>query len=208
MEDLSPTAAAHQKSLRQLPHSFVRNYLDEIRRCLDQVSEEEVEQVLALLREAYHKDRTIFIIGNGGSASTASHFATDLGKGTSVDGARRFRTMSLTDNAALISAVGNDIGFEHIFVEQLKPWLEQGDVLLVISGSGNSPNIVAAVEYARSRKALTIGLLGFGGGIVKPLLDASIVLPAQHYGHVESVHLVLEHLISNYFMRELGVPGY
>lgn len=188
--------------------AFAQEYKDRIRQCLDEIDLGEVERAIALLQQAYDQERQIFIMGNGGSASTASHFATDLGKGAAVDGQRRFRVLSLTDNVPLISAIGNDLGFDQVFVEQLRTLLCPEDVLILISGSGSSPNLLRAVEFAKSRGARSLGILGFGGGQLLPLLDASITLRSRHYGHVEAVHLVVEHLICNYFMRLMGVTGY
>lgn len=188
--------------------AFAREYKDNIRRCLDEIDIGEAERAISLLQEAYDQEKQIFIMGNGGSASTASHFATDLGKGTAVGSQRRFRAMSLTDNVALISAISNDIGFEHVFVEQLRTLLCPDDVVVLISGSGESPNLIRAAEFAKARGARSLGILGSGGGALLPLLDASITLSSSHYGYVEAIHLVIEHLICNYFMRSLGVAGY
>ena len=188
--------------------AFAQEYKNRIRQCLDEIDLGEAERAIALLQQAYDQEKQIFIMGNGGSASTASHFATDLGKGAAVGGRRRFRAISLTDNVALISAIGNDLGFEQIFVEQLRTLLCPEDVVILISGSGSSPNLLHAAEFAKSRDARSLGILGSGGGQLLPLLDASITLKSRHYGHVEAVHLVVEHLICNYFMRSMGVSGY
>lgn len=186
---------------------FAGHYIKELRNCLDEVCIDQVKEAVEMLKEAYLQDKQIFFIGNGGSASTASHFATDLAKGVTIGGKRRFRALSLTDNVALISAIGNDIGFEEVFSEQLRPLLQKRDVVVVISASGNSPNIINAIKYAKSKEALILGIVGFDGGIVQSIADVSIVLKSQHYGHVETVHLFLEHLIINYFLESLKLEG-
>ncbi len=203
---LSGNAPKNQKT--QSLKGFASHYLNEVRQCLDEIRLDEVEKIVEMIHAAYLNERNVFILGNGGSASTASHFATDLGNGTAVDGRKRFRAVSLVDNIALISAIGNDLGFERIFTEQLRPALEKEDLVIIISGSGNSPNLVHAASYARSIGARVIGILGFGGGKILSLSDAAVTLQSRHYGHVESVHLVVEHLICNFFMRTLGVAGY
>ncbi len=142
-------------------------------------------------------------MGNGGSAATASHFACDLGKETVVEGRPRFRVLSLNDNVPLMTALSNDFGYHAIFKEQLSNLVNEGDIVIGITGSGNSANVLEAIEYARSRKAITIGLIGFGGGKLKDLVDEAIVISSTNYGHVESVHLIIEHLIAEIFRAKI-----
>ena len=186
---------------------FTECFFQELQSCLNEVQVDQVKKAVEMLKEAYCQDKQIFFIGNGGSASTASHFATDLAKGVTIEGKRRFRALGLTDNVAMISAIGNDIGFEEVFSEQLKPLVNREDLVIVISASGNSPNVVNAVKFAKSKGAIVLGLVGFGGGIVQSIADQSIVLNSQHYGHVETVHLFLQHLIVHYFMESLKVDA-
>jgi len=184
----------------------VRKFLAEFADIASRLSEADINSVIDILFEAWTKGRKIFIIGNGGSASTASHFACDLGKTTTVGGKKRFKVFSLTDNVPLLTALTNDEGFASIFVEQLKNLLDQGDVVVAISvhgGTGRdkaalwSQNLLAAIQYAKEKSARTIGLAGFDGGAFKEMTDACIVVPANSTPYVESWHAALEHLICN-----------
>jgi D-sedoheptulose 7-phosphate isomerase len=138
----------------------------------------------------------VIIMGNGGSAATASHFACDLGKGTLAPGQPRFRVISLTDNMPLFSALANDFGYDQVFSEQLKSLVREGDVVIGISGNGNSPNVLNGIRAAREAQAITVGLVGFDGGALKDLADLSIHVPSDCMEQVEDVHVILEHLIS------------
>lgn len=184
----------------------MRKFLAEFADIASRLSEADINSVIDILFEAWTKGRKIFIIGNGGSASTASHFACDLGKTTTVGGKKRFKVFSLTDNVPLLTALTNDEGFASIFVEQLKNLLDQGDVVVAISvhgGTGRdkaalwSQNLLAAIQYAKEKSARTIGLAGFDGGAFKEMTDACIVVPANSTPYVESWHAALEHLICN-----------
>jgi len=152
-------------------------------------------QVESILLRARDEGRTIFIIGNGGSAATASHMANDLNKGAAVSGQPRFRAFALTDNVPLITAWANDTRYEKIFVEQMANFLRPGDVLIAISGSGNSPNIITAVEWARLEGAVTIGLTGGSGGRLNGLVDCCLVVPSNLMEQIEDMHLVLSHAL-------------
>jgi len=175
---------------------FVGEYLGGLREVLDEVDTEAVDRVIGILWDAYREGRRIFIIGNGGSAATASHMMCDLAKGCAVEGKPRIRAMSLTDNVSIMTAISNDISYEKVFTEQLKVFLEEGDVVLGITASGNSPNILDAVRYAAEHGATTIGFIGFGGGKLKGMVDAHVTVDSRNYGHVEDLHCILEHLIS------------
>jgi D-sedoheptulose 7-phosphate isomerase len=156
-----------------------------------------IERVCA----AYRDGRQLFVAGNGGSAATASHLAADLGKtvlGKCIDPrSRRFRVHALTDNMPLLTAYGNDVSYDETFAEPLRAWADRGDALLVISASGNSPNIVRAVDAARELGVETIGLLGFEGGVVQPMLDHVLVVRSTHYGYIEDAHSVVMHLLTD-----------
>ena len=187
---------------------FVDGYfqaMDEVNQAL---SREDIRRAIDLLYQTWEGDGTVYIMGNGGSASTATHFASDLAKYTSLPGKRRFRALSLGDNIPLVSALTNDSGFESIFVEQLRPCLAAGDLVAGLSvhgGSGTgdtgpwSQNLVQAVALAKERGARTIGFSGFGGGALKDLTDVCIVVPwdSEPLGTllVESYHVALHHLI-------------
>jgi D-sedoheptulose 7-phosphate isomerase len=191
---------------------FAREYFAGLRAVMDRIDLGQVAAFMAQLERAYREDRQVFIVGNGGSAATASHMACDLGKTvlgrTPVPGQRRFRVVSLTDNVPLITAIANDLGYEHVFTEQLAGLARRDDLLVVITGSGNSPNVVQAARRARELGLRTTGLLGFDGGQVLPLLDTPVLVPDFSYGFVEDVHMVLDHLVTAYFLRRLpGVTG-
>ena len=190
--------------------TFARDYFARLKAVMDRVDLGQVAVFVAELERAYREDRQIFIVGNGGSAATASHMACDLAKtvlGQQPDPTtRRFRVMALTDNVPLITAIANDVGYEHVFTEQLARFACRGDVLVVITGSGNSPNVVNAVRMARERGLRTAGLLGFDGGQVLPLLDTPLLIPDFSYGFVEDLHMVLDHLTTAYFSRQLQAP--
>lgn len=190
--------------------AFAREYFAGLKAVMDRVDLGQVSAFIAELERAYAEDRQVFIIGNGGSAATASHMACDLAK--TVFGKkpertkRRFRVVSLTDNVPFITAIANDFGYEHVFTEQLVVSARRGDLLVVITGSGNSPNVVAAVRVAREMGLRTTGLLGFDGGDVLPLLDTPLLVPDFSYGFVEDLHMVLDHLVTAYFSRRLQAP--
>jgi len=187
-----------------LKRGFVSSFLTEFADVARRISEDDINKTIELLFEAWKQGSKIFIIGNGGSASTATHFACDLAKTTAVEGKKRFKVTSLTDNVPLLTALTNDDGFASIFVEQLKNLLEKDDVLIAISvhgGSGEdkaglwSQNLLAAIQYAKDNHARTIGMAGFDGGAFKTMTDVCIVVPANSTPYVESWHATLEHLI-------------
>lgn len=157
----------------------------------------------ALFR-AYRNNKQVFLLGNGGSSSTASHMAADLAKNTIDANMKRFRIMSLNDNAAVMTALANDLGYENVFSEQLTNLIQAGDVLIVVSASGNSPNVLKAMRYARSCSAEVVGLLGFDGGTAASLSDIALVVPSNHYGVVEDVHLIINHILVDYFKARLA----
>ncbi len=179
---------------------FIDSYLSELTRCLMKLDKSVIKRVTQVLLTAYKKKKSIFLMGNGGGASTSSHMACDLSKGTLRriydDEEPRFRAYSLTDNVATITAYGNDLSYEDIFVQQLRNLVTKGDVVIVMSGSGNSKNLVKAVRYAKKRGATTVGFLGFhDGGVLGPLVDHAIIIDSHHYGPCEDIQLVLDHVI-------------
>jgi len=186
---------------------FTSEYFEELKKIFDNIDKKSIEEITDIIYKAYVNDRTIFILGNGGSASTASHFACDLGKGTLSrvydHNEKRFRVVSLTDNVAVLTAYANDLSFDDIFLQQLRNLVHRGDVVIAITGSGNSKNVIKAVKYARDCGAITIGLLGFDGGKVKKFLDKYVIVPSNHYGRIEDVHLILEHMITDYLRRKI-----
>jgi len=180
----------------------VSTYFSEVEQMLHAISLPDLHQALDILEEAYHDGRRIFILGNGGSAATASHFALDLAKNTIMPGAPRVKAISLTDHVPLITAWSNDTHYEHIFAEQLANLLEPGDVIIGISASGNSPNVINAVKLAQQSRASTIGLLGADGGRLKHMVDAYVLAPGQNIEQEEDAHMILVHVITRH-MREV-----
>jgi len=178
----------------------INDYISELKKSIDLVNPKEIKKIVEILQRAYKADKSIFIIGNGGSASTASHFACDLGKGTSDKHydmhKKRLKVYSLTDNVALITAYGNDLSYEDIFVQQLRNLIQQGDILIAITSSGNSKNILKALKLANDIGAITIGFLGFDGGQASNLVDNKIIIPSNNYGIIEDLHMTLCHTIT------------
>lgn len=185
---------------------LLEEYLGGLRHCLDEMAAQDINEIAGIIYDAYCKGRQVFIMGNGGSAATASHFANDLRKGSTVEGKSRVQATSITDNIALITAIANDEDYSSIFTGQLLDQLKPGDVVVAISSSGNSPNILKAIEYAGSVGAVTVGFAGFGGGRLKELAHKCIVLSSRDYGQVEDAHLSLAHIVS-YMVKERMVNG-
>lgn len=181
--------------------SFIADYLADLQRALSLIDERTVNEFIEVFRDARDNGKTVFICGNGGSAATASHFANDLGKGGHAFSDRRFRVIALTDNVPWMTALANDVSYESVFVEQLKNFAQPGDVLFAMSGSGNSPNVLRAVEYANSVGCVTIGISAFGGGKLAQLAQKSLVAAAHHMGRAEDVHTVVMHLVVYFFME-------
>ena len=187
-----------------------RQFLDRVCQELARIDGAEVQALADAIHECYAHDRTVFLCGNGGGGSNASHFCEDLGKGTlrreqfDDDGQRRLRVLSLTDNTPYILAWANDEGFERVFVEQLKNLARAGDLLIAISGSGNSPNVLRAVEWANSHGLETFGCTGFGGGKLRTLARKNLHVPIEDMGIVESVHLTAFHWVVDDLYRRLS----
>ncbi len=177
---------------------YINDYIDRLSEGLRAVDAAAIAAVVEALEQARVERRTIFIIGNGGSAATASHMANDLQKLASHGKNVAFRAVALTDNVPLITAWANDDDYETAFVRQLQALAHTDDLLVSITGSGNSPNIVRAAEWAREAGMTTISLLGFDGGKMKALSDHVLLFPEGHYGRIEDAHLILEHMIANY----------
>jgi D-sedoheptulose 7-phosphate isomerase len=181
--------------------SFATSYKEDLFHAIDQVKLDDVERATAWLREARDADRHIFTCGNGGSASTASHFVCDIVKGASYQREKRFRILALTDSLATLTAYSNDVNYDCVFAEQLKNFAGRGDVLIAISGSGNSANVIAAAEYAKTVGCKTIGLTGRDGGKLGKTVDLNIRVPVQHMGRIEDAHLVICHMMAYELMQ-------
>ncbi len=182
-------------------------YLDEVGALLYSLPRPPIQAVIDALLTAYHFGRTIYIFGNGGSASSATHFACDLQKWTLVSGKPRLKAVSLNDNIALFSAYANDDGYEHVFEAQLRTLLNPGDVVVAISGSGRSPNVVRAIQYAVTRGAVTVGLTGYSGGDLLGLADHCIVVPSERMNQIEDVHVTLCHLMADVIRATITETG-
>ncbi|CAN2170365.1 GmhA Phosphoheptose isomerase [Candidatus Nanopelagicaceae bacterium] len=183
---------------------FADQYLKYLSLVLASIDREEIKSFTDVLLAARERSSTIFFIGNGGSASTASHFANDIGVGTNSY-EKPFRAISLADNQAIITAIGNDFGYEQVFERQLKILGQPGDVLVSISASGNSINLIRAIEFANSNQMVTVSLTAFDGGIMRKISQNSVHVPTEEkeYGPAEDSHMILDHLIANFLLRFL-----
>ena len=175
--------------------NLIQNYISTLQLTMDQLPQELIAEVIDVLQHARSKGNQVFILGNGGSASTASHFACDLAKNTRQEGLPHFRVIGLTDNMAMFSALANDGGYENVFSEQLASLVRPGDIVIAISASGNSKNVINAAETAHRFDATVIGFTGFDGGRLAQLASINIQVNSNIIEHVEDIHLMLEHLI-------------
>ena len=182
------------------PSNFSKNYFDYLKVLIDKLSIENVSKFIELILETRENNKTIFFIGNGGSASTASHFVNDISLG-SRQFEKPFRAISLCDNQAVITAIGNDDGYENIFLQQLQTQAKAGDVLVAISASGNSPNIIKAINWAKDNDLTTVGLSAFDGGMLAKLSNLNIHVPTKigEYGPAEDLHMVICGLVGSFF---------
>lgn len=185
--------------------SFSREYLEGLYRCLSSLDLDEVAQVLQCVERAYWAESQVFVMGNGGSSALASHLACDLGKNIVSPGShervRRLRILSLTDNVPWITALANDLGYEHVFSEQLRNLVLAGDLVLLFSGSGSSPNVVEAAKVGKAAGATVAAILGFDGGELRHMVDYSVLVPSTNYGHIEDTHSAIAHLLTRYMMQ-------
>jgi D-sedoheptulose 7-phosphate isomerase len=181
----------------------VPSYLEELCATIQNLPLTSIDQLVAVFLQAYERGRTIYLFGNGGSASLASHMCCDLGKGTVPAAGRRLRAVALTDNVALITAWANDTQYEKIFAEQLENLLRPEDVAFAISGSGNSPNVLAALNFARQLGAITAGITGFEGGKMKSLCDVCVVVPSHNMQIIEDLHLSIAHSVYRVLLHEI-----
>jgi D-sedoheptulose 7-phosphate isomerase len=188
---------------------YLTNYTADLMNCMKGFDENQFQKIIDILAEAYKKDKQVFIAGNGGSAGSANHFVCDFGK-NAVDyksGKRRFRIISVSDNIEKFSAIANDISFEETFSFQLGNLMNEGDVFIIISASGNSPNVVRACEFAKTKKAKIIALAGFKGGKIKDYADAAMIADLKSYEQIEDIHLVVLHMIVYYIKNHPEILG-
>ena len=182
----------------------VERYLNEVEAAIRGIDRDAARSVVDVLFAAWRGERQIFIIGNGGSASTASHMMNDLIKFTRMENKPHIRAIALTDNVPLITAYANDQGYDDVFVEPLRSLMREGDVLVAISGSGQSPNVLRAAEYARERGSAVVGLCGYPGGRLAELANVRVIVPASHIGQQEDGHLVLNHAFAMALRERIG----
>ena len=180
---------------------WISDYLAAQKAALDSIQTKAVEQLVFKLQRALEEDRQIFVFGNGGSAANASHFATDLGKGASDKVGRRFRVLCLNDNVSWMTALGNDYAYEDVFVRQLMNYGRPGDVALALSVSGNSPNAVKAMDWAKKNGLQTLALVGAKRGQLAEIADQVIVIDSIHYGRVEDAQMGICHMLCYAFME-------
>jgi len=181
---------------------YFKTYLDLQHRTLESIPTARVEQIAELLKKAWEEDRQLFVFGNGGSAANASHFITDLGKGASDKLGKRFRCLSLNDNVAWLTALGNDYAYEDVLLGQLQNYARPGDLVFTMSVSGNSPNLVKAVQWANDNGLLTIALVGSKRGQLADLAHEVVVIEDTHYGRVEDAHMTICHMLCYCFMEQ------
>jgi len=187
------------------PELFAERYLHYVGELLRAISPAEVGVFLSVLLTARTEGRRVFFIGNGGSASTASHFANDLAIGMR-SWHKPLQAISLTDNLSVLTAIANDYGYAHVFTRQLMVLMQPGDAVVAISASGNSPNLLEAIEYANAHGGVTVGLTGFDGGALRALVHHPVHVPtrAGEYGPVEDIHLIIDHMTTSYLRMKLG----
>ncbi|GIK71288.1 MAG: phosphoheptose isomerase [Chloroflexota bacterium] len=175
---------------------FIRTYANELQDTLANLPWSAINDVVRTVFDAWTERKTVFVMGNGGSAATALHMAADLSKNTAVPGFPRLRAVSFNDNMALFSALGNDTAYDQVFREQVLTYVDSGDVVIAISASGNSPNVLNAVTAARDLGATTIGFSGYYGGKLAGMVDIPVVVPNHSIEQIEDVHMILEHMVT------------
>jgi len=188
------------------PADYARRYAERLSALINELDFEAVAKIIALFEEASREKRVIYFIANGGSAAVASHWVNDLVAGGFLEGRPGFRAFSLSDNVESVTAIGNDSGFENIFVNQLKVNMNPGDVVFAMSVSGNSENIVRAVDWAKNHGAITVGVSGFGGARLKDRCKINLHIPTSpdEYGPVEDIFGILDHMVTGYLTMQRG----
>jgi D-sedoheptulose 7-phosphate isomerase len=180
---------------------WISRYLQQQKAALDSIPHEAVNRIVDRFRAALAEDKQIFVFGNGGSAANASHFITDLGKGASDKIGKRFRCLSINDNVSWLTALGNDYAYEDVFVRQLENYARPGDLVMAMSVSGNSPNVVKAVDWAKRHGVFTVALVGGKRGRLAEIADLPVVIDSHHYGRVEDAHMAICHMVCYAFME-------
>jgi D-sedoheptulose 7-phosphate isomerase len=178
-------------------------YINDVGRLLAELPVSQLKGIVDRLLAAYDEGRQVFLCGNGGSGSTCSHMVNDFQKCIYLAGKKPFRCLSLTDNVALITAWANDTSYDNIFSEQLRPWVQPGDLVICVSGSGNSPNVLKAAELAREMGAYTLGLTGYSGGKLAPLVDEALIIPCDNMQRIEDLHMIVLHMLFWRMLQEV-----
>lgn len=184
---------------------FSAEYIDELKKILDRFPHDEFERFIEVMMDAYFSEKRIFVMGNGGSGSTASHWACDINKGCSVNRGKRFKMICLNDNTPTVLAYANDLSYEDIFIEQLKNFFVPGDVVIGISGSGNSGNVLKAIDFANENGGLSVGLCGFGGGELFKKVQIPLLISVHDMQKVEDIHMIVVHMSMQRIMQGLSV---
>lgn len=187
--------------------TFINRYFKNLVGVFDIISEESIEEFFNILLIAYQQEKQIFIMGNGGSASTSSHFACDINKGVSQKLEKKFKVICLNDNVPTVMAYANDISYDVIFKEQLSNFLNKNDIVIGISGSGNSINVLKAMEYANIKKALTVGISGFDGGKLAGITKKHILIPSDDMQIIEDLHMIIVHMTMQWLSKSLKSNG-
>jgi len=185
------------------PEEYYRDYMNRVMKAIDNLPMDKLVAITNALLKARENDSTVFVCGNGGSASTASHMVCDLGKGANVDGLKRFKVICLNDNIPMITAWSNDADYEQAYVQQLENFLREGDLVIGISGSGNSANVLNAIQFANDHGATTIGMTGFQGGKLVSMAQIYLVVPSNNMERIEDIHLVIEHMVKLFIKLHL-----
>ena len=176
-------------------NDFAADYLSGLKMLLENFDIRSFQRIVEKILEAYHSEHRIFVMGNGGSGATASHFTCDINKGCCMDLNKKFKMICLNDNLPTLLALANDVSYDAVFVEQLKNFFQPGDLVIGISGSGNSPNVLQAIEYAGTHAGATIGLSGFSGGKLASLADITWIAPVEDMQKIEDMHMIVVHMI-------------
>jgi D-sedoheptulose 7-phosphate isomerase len=182
---------------------LAKTYIDGLKQALDFIPLNRLEELVTSLLRAYDNGNSVFIMGNGGSAATASHFACDINKGVCFGLSKRMKVICLNDNVPAVLAYANDLSYDDVFVEQLRNFLDDGDLVIGISGSGNSPNVIKAVEYANRNNAVSAAMTGFTGGMLSKAAKISVVVPVNDMQKAEDVHMILVHMIMRIMYERL-----
>lgn len=181
--------------------NYVSEYISQVQKAMDSVDQAAIQSLIELLKTARNEQKTIFVMGNGGSASTASHWVNDLVKGASYEKEQRFRVICLNDSISTLTAYSNDVSYEEALVQPLMNFLSPGDVVMAISGSGNSKNVIRAIEFAKKNGNVTVGLTGRDGGELGRIVDLEINVSDAHMGRIEDVHMMITHAVSWSFIE-------